>query len=89
MKNGKICNEYTNSEMNEAPPDKRRDCWAYWKKWCGKIHFCQLLFDLEFLLGCCTSVLYLEEGKVKDYYSLQEMNAETKLKKYFIPEEEF
>lgn len=21
MKNGKICNEYTNSEMNEAPPD--------------------------------------------------------------------
>ena len=38
--------------------------------------------DIEFILNCCSSVLHIEEGKVKDYYSLDETGI-AKVKKYF------
>ncbi len=44
--------------------------------------------DLEFLLRCCTSVLHIEDGVVKEYYSLEEAASIAKVKKYFILKEE-
>lgn len=44
--------------------------------------------DLEFLLGCCSSVLHIEDGKVKDFYSLKEADSIEKVKKYFVLKEE-
>ena len=39
--------------------------------------------DLEFILGCCTSVLLISEGHIVDYYPLDGIGAE-KLKKHFL-----
>jgi energy-coupling factor transport system ATP-binding protein len=39
--------------------------------------------DMEFILNCCTSVLHLERGTVKEYYPLDETGIE-KIKVYFI-----
>jgi energy-coupling factor transport system ATP-binding protein len=38
--------------------------------------------DMEFILNCCTSVLHLEKGTVKEYYPLDEAGIE-KIKVYF------
>jgi energy-coupling factor transport system ATP-binding protein len=38
--------------------------------------------DMEFILNCCTSVLHLERGGVKEYYPLDEAGIE-KIKTYF------
>ena len=38
--------------------------------------------DIEFILNCCTSVLFLERGAVKEYYPLDEAGIE-KIKTYF------
>jgi energy-coupling factor transport system ATP-binding protein len=38
--------------------------------------------DMEFIFNCCTSVLHLERGTVKDYYPLDEAGSE-KIKTYF------
>ena len=43
--------------------------------------------DLEFLLRCCTSVLHIEDGTVKEYYSLREADSIAKVKKNFILKE--
>lgn len=43
--------------------------------------------DLEFLLRCCTSVLHIEDGTVKEYYSLKEADSIAKVKNYFILKE--
>jgi energy-coupling factor transport system ATP-binding protein len=38
--------------------------------------------DMEFILNCCTSVLHLEGGTVKEYYPLDEAGIE-KIKAYY------
>jgi energy-coupling factor transport system ATP-binding protein len=38
--------------------------------------------DMEFIFNCCTSVLHLERGTVKEYYPLDEIGIE-KIKAYF------
>lgn len=39
--------------------------------------------DLELVMGCCTHVLHLENGGVKEFYPLDETGTE-KVKRYFI-----
>ncbi|MFV0362032.1 MAG: ABC transporter ATP-binding protein, partial [Suipraeoptans sp.] len=40
--------------------------------------------DIEFIMGCCTSVIHIENGRVRDNYSLNESNGIDKIKKYFM-----
>ena len=39
--------------------------------------------DFELVMGCCTHVLHLSQGKIEDYYSLDE-NGIKKVKAYFL-----
>ncbi|MFI3202626.1 MAG: hypothetical protein R3Y54_14095 [Eubacteriales bacterium] len=39
--------------------------------------------DMELVLGCCTHVLHLSEGKLVDFYAINETTM-TKVKDFFI-----
>ncbi|MFI3229867.1 MAG: ATP-binding cassette domain-containing protein, partial [Bacillota bacterium] len=41
--------------------------------------------DIELVLGCCSHILHMHEGKVNDFYELNDENLQ-KIKDYFILE---
>lgn len=39
--------------------------------------------DIELILNCCTDIIYMEQGNIKDQYSMDQRGIE-KVKEYFI-----